>query len=65
MPRYRNPRTGVVVDIPAELAESIGIYVPVDSAPAKKAEKPTRAEQDDAPEPARRKSPARRKPADD
>ena len=65
MPRYRNPKTGVVVDIPAELAESIGTYVPVDSAPAKKAEKTAPAEQDDAPKPVRRKSSTRTKRADD
>lgn len=34
MPRYRNKVTGVVVDIPAELAEQIGTYEPVDQ-PAK------------------------------
>lgn len=29
MARYRNKLTGVVVDIPAELAEQIGNYEPV------------------------------------
>jgi hypothetical protein len=31
MPRYRNPQTGVVVDIPESLAASIGTYEPVDA----------------------------------
>lgn len=63
MPRYRNPKTGVVVDIPAELAESMGIYIPIDSAPAEKS--PAKSEQDDKPNPTRRKSSTRRKLGDD
>ena len=39
MPRYRNKTTGVVVDIPAELADQIGAYEPVDQ-PAKQEKKP-------------------------
>lgn len=39
MPRYRNKLTGVVVDIPAELAEEIGSYDPV-TQPAKQEKKP-------------------------
>lgn len=39
MARYRNKVTGVVVDIPAELAEQIGSYEPVDK-PSKPAKKP-------------------------
>ena len=38
MPRYRNKTTGVVVDIPAELADQIGAYEPVDQ-PAKQEKK--------------------------
>lgn len=64
MPRYRNPKTGVVVDIPAELAESMGVYVPMDSA-TQKAGKPTEPRDGETPTPTRRKSSTRRKPADD
>lgn len=39
MARYRNKITGVVVDIPAELAEQIGSYEPVIQ-PAKQEKKP-------------------------
>jgi hypothetical protein len=35
MPKYRNTRTGVVVDIPESLAASIGTYKPVDAPEAK------------------------------
>ena len=38
MARYRNKLTGVVVDIPAELAEQIGVYEPV-TQPAKQEKK--------------------------
>lgn len=39
MARYRNKTTGVVVDIPVELADQIGAYEPVDQ-PAKQEKKP-------------------------
>lgn len=35
MPRYRNTKTGVVVNIPEALAASIGSYEPVDAPGAK------------------------------
>ena len=35
MPRYRNTKTGVVVNIPEALAAAIGSYEPVDAAGAK------------------------------
>lgn len=39
MARYRNKTTGVVVDIPSDLADQIGSYEPVDQ-PVKQEKKP-------------------------
>lgn len=39
MPKYRNTKTGVVVDIPADLAARIGFYEPVEQ-PVKREKKP-------------------------
>ena len=57
MPRYRNTQTGVVVDIPAELAASIGSFEPV--------ERSARKESDDKPKEAKTATRRRSSKSDD
>lgn len=42
MARYRNKLTGVVVNIPAELADQIGSYEPVDQSAKQEGKSPQR-----------------------